>query len=279
MEVVMKGKFIINRKRRIFDLFILLALPIFFYSCVDSMIFHPPKCSYNTSRHLITISTADSQRIVGLYWSAEPHKYVILLSHGNAEDIGQLRDHIQRFKIEGSGILAYDYRGFGLSEGKATERNTYEDIEAVYRYLTNEQGVDPHQIIVHGRSVGCGPSVWLAEQYPVGGLILESPFLSAFRVFTRWPILPFDKYNNLSRIKDVHCPLLVIHGEQDKIVPFWHGETIYKEANHPKMHYWVEDAGHNDLISLAGKDYWKTLNDFKKLLTQSQNNKSVSDAN
>ena len=275
----MKGKHKINRKRRIFDLFILLTLPIIFYSCADSMIFHPPKCSYTTSRHLITIPTVERQQIAALYWPAEANNYVVLLSHGNAEDIGQLRGHIQCFNIEGFGILAYDYRGYGLSQGKPTERNAYEDVEAAYQYLTAEQKIDPSKIIVHGRSVGCGPSVWLAEQYPVGGLILESPFVSAFRVVTRWPILPFDKFNNLARIKNVHCPLLVIHGQQDQIVRFWHGQTIYDGANQPKMHYWVEGAGHNDLIYRAGKDYWKRLNDFKNFLTQPQNEKSVSDAN
>jgi len=270
-----KRKHKINRKRRIFDLFILLTLPILFYSCADSMIFHPPKCSYATSRHLITIPTADSQQIAALYWPAEPNNYVVLLSHGNAEDIGQLRDHIQRFHIEGFGILTYDYRGYGLSEGKPTEQNTYEDIEAAYQYLTAEQEIDPSQIIVHGRSVGCGPSVRLAEQYPVGGLILESPFVSAFRVVTRWPILPFDKFNNLARIKNINCPLLVIHGQQDRIVPFWHGQTIYEEANPPKMHYWVEDAGHNDLIYHAGKDYWKTLLEFEQLIERIQKEREL----
>jgi len=86
----------------------------------------------------------------------------------------------------------------------------------------------------------------------------------------RWAIIPFDKFNNLARIGHIHCPVLVIHGRDDRIVPFWHGRTLYSTANEPKMHCWVEHAGHNDLVYQAGDEYWKTLSQFRNLIQTTQ---------
>jgi fermentation-respiration switch protein FrsA (DUF1100 family) len=78
--------------------------------------------------------------------------------------------------------------------------------------------------------------------------------------------LPFDPYNNLSRIKNVNCPVLIIQGKEDEVVGFWHGPVLYEAANKPKMNFWVEDAGHNDLLWVAGEEYWRTLGRFKEML-------------
>lgn len=256
-----------TKKRRIFDLFLLLCIPLLFYSCVDAMIFYPPACSYRPSTHTVMIPVADQQQIAAYYLPPpDGSAPVVLFSHGNAEDIGHLRPFIQAYHLHGFGMLAYDYRGYGLSEGTPSEQNTYADIEAAWRYLTEQEKIAPSRIIIHGRSVGSGPSVWLAERHTPAGLILESPFVSAYRVMTRIPLIPFDKYNNLARIKKVDCPVLVIHGRNDRVVPFWHGQTLYNAANDPKHHYWVDNAGHNDLLDHAGQTYWTTLQTFKDQL-------------
>lgn len=264
----MKNKKPISKTRRIFNVALLLLIPIMFYSCVDSMIFFPPPVSYQPSSNLVMISGDLGQQIAAYDLARPEDGFVVLFSHGNAEDIGQNRAFFQQYQMQGVGILGYDYRGYGLSSGKPSETNTYRDILAAYTYLIHEKKIDPSQIIVHGRSVGSGPSVWLAANYPVGGLILESPFVSAFRVRTHWPIIPFDKYNNLARIKNIDCPLLVIHGQNDRIVGFWHGQRLYEAAAEPKMHYWVPNAGHNDLLFVAGKEYWNKLNEFFEIVKQ-----------
>jgi hypothetical protein len=102
----------------------------------------------------------------------------------------------------------------------------------------------------------------LASNHKVAGLILESPFVTAFRVVTRIPLLPFDKFRNIDRIKSVNCPVLVIGGKADKIIPFWHGEKLFEAANEPKFKLWVDDAGHNDLVMAAGNSYWDTIKRF-----------------
>ncbi|MHC4927961.1 MAG: alpha/beta hydrolase [Planctomycetota bacterium] len=234
------------------------------------MIFLPPAASYQRSSSLIMIPVENGQQIAAYYLPPENGDFVVLFSHGNAEDIGQNLGFFQEYQMQEVGILGYDYRGYGLSDGKASEQNTYRDIAAAYNYLIDQQQIAPERIIVHGRSVGSGPSVWLAANYPVGALVLESPFVSAFRVRTRWPIIPFDKYNNLGRIKNI---------KNDRIVGFWHGEKLYEAAAEPKMNYWVPNAGHNNLIYTAGDEYWDKLNEFIDLIQQYQSEKNVSDAN
>jgi fermentation-respiration switch protein FrsA (DUF1100 family) len=120
---------------------------------------------------------------------------------------------------------------------------------------------------VHGRSIGGGPAVDLASREPVGGLILESTFTSAFRVLSSIRIFPFDKFENLNKIAGVKCPVLVIHGKKDRTIPFHHGEILFAAANEPKASFWVDNAGHNNLFNVASERYLKTIRDFADKLS------------
>jgi hypothetical protein len=105
-------------------------------------------------------------------------------------------------------------------------------------------------IIALGRLLGGGVTVDLASRRPLGGLIIESTFVTAFRVLTKIPLFPSDKFRNISKIKNVNCPVLVIHGEDDEVIPFWHGEKLFQQANEPKLSLWVDGAGHNNFLKL-----------------------------
>lgn len=247
-------------------LFVLFFVLMFTYSFTDKMIFYPPAASYDEGSGIVRIDTGDGEMIAAMYFESPESGYTILFSHGNAEDIGQNREFFELLSECGFSVLAYDYRGYGLSDGRASEKHTYQDIEAAYDYLTGTLKVSGDSIIVLGRSVGAGPSLYLATKEKFAGLILESPFTSAFRIVTRVRILPFDKFDNLSRIKKVDCPVLVMHGEADNIVPTWHGKKVYEAANQPKMNLWVEGAGHNDLFWKAGDRYLETLEKFVSLI-------------
>jgi fermentation-respiration switch protein FrsA (DUF1100 family) len=91
---------------------------------------------------------------------------------------------------------------------------------------------------------------------------MESAFTSAFRVLTRIAILPFDKFPNLAKIRNIRCPVLVIHGKRDGVINFYHGQTLFAAANEPKRSFWVEQAGHNDLALVAGRRYSQELWNF-----------------
>lgn len=228
------------------------------WGCADAMIFHPPQSTYQDTPDIIKIKTVSGKTISAMYWTSPRAEWTFLFSHGNAEDLGVCLPFLRAVQAQGFNILAYDYQGYGTSQGRPSVSNTYEDIEAAYRYLTERIGTAPSRILVHGRSVGSGPSTWLAERKPVGGLVLEGAFTSILRVVFPVRLVPFDLYDNLGRIRKINCPVLVIHGDRDDIIPIRHGRTLYEQANNPKFCLWMENAGHNNLF-WSGNGYWTSL--------------------
>lgn len=249
---------------------IYVAVMILFYLISEQFIFFPPKASYKDSEQVIKIKTKSGKKISAYFFKNPKSKYTLLYSHGNAADIGQMRPIFELFFKQGYSIFSYDYQGYGTSEGRPSEKNTYEDIRAAFDYLTIDAGIPENNIILFGSSVGCGPTIDLAIEKPkVAALILESPFLSVFRVLTRIPLFPVDRYNNIKKVKEVKMPVLVIHGTEDTVIPTWHGERIFKAIPTQKQAYWVEGADHNDILYVAREQYWQALDKFVSTLNSS----------
>jgi len=246
--------------RSVFFIYPFLCFYAVFFS--DRMIFQPPAASYQDTSEIIKLSSANGMKISAVHFPNPQAQYTILYSHGNAEDLGYIWSVLQDIRDSGFAVFAYDYQGYGTSEGKPSEYNVYRDIEAAYGYLTEQLRVPPKQIILYGHSVGGGPAVDLASRQSVGGLVVESSFVSVFRVLTRIPLLPFDKFVNVDKIGKVRSPILVIHGKADQVVPFWHGEQLFAAAKQPKFNFWVDRAGHNDLMDVAGDRYATSLRSF-----------------
>ncbi len=237
----------------------------------DGVIFQPHPSSYKDSAEILKLTSANGKKISALYLPNASARFTLLVSHGNAEDLGDDRDWLEGLRRAGFNVFAYDYQGYGTSEGQASERTSYEDENAAYDYLIASLKTVPGRIIIFGRSVGTGPAVHLAARRPAAGLILQSAFVSAFRVLTRVPILPFDKFHNNKDIRRVHCPALIMHGTADGVIDFWHGQRLFDLANEPKQSFWVKGAGHNDLDYVAGAEYGKALQKFAALLENSAN--------
>ncbi len=252
--------------RSIIFIYAFLCFYAVFFS--ERMIFQPPAASYQDTSKIIKLSSANGMKISAVHFPNPQAQYTILYSHGNAEDLGNISSVLRQIRDSGFAVFAYDYQGYGTSQGTASEYNAYRDIEAAYNYLTQQLGVPTKQIIVYGRSVGGGPTIDLASRQKVGGLVVESSFVSVFRVLTRIPLLPFDKFVNIDKIGKVRSPVLVIHGKADEVVPFWHPEQLFAAAKQPKFNFWVDRAGHNDLMEVAGEGYAETLRDFAKMLSQ-----------
>jgi fermentation-respiration switch protein FrsA (DUF1100 family) len=242
------------------------ALLIFGIFLSDGVIFQPHLSSYQDTTEVLKLTTASTSRISAFYLPNASAKFTLLVSHGNAEDLGDARYWLEDLRKAGFAVFAYDYEGYGTSQGKPSEKHVYQDVEAAYDYLVVNLKVPPERVIIFGKSVGSGPAVYIAAIRPIAGLILQSPFVSAFRVLTRIPLLPFDKFPNYQRVAHVHCPVLVIHGTADEIIDIWHGHRLYDLANEPKSHLWVQGAGHNDLETLAGGDYPRALRQFARSL-------------
>jgi fermentation-respiration switch protein FrsA (DUF1100 family) len=242
----------------------LLYLSLVVIGCFlsDRLIFQPHPSSYRDTSELLKLTTENGNRITAIYLSNPGAKFTLLISHGNAEDLGDDREWYEQLRSAGFNVIAYDYEGYGTSEGAPSEKHAYQDEMAVYSYLLTTAKTPADRVILLGRSVGSGPAVYLAAQRRVAGLILQSPFTSAFRVLTRVPILPFDRFPNYKDIGSVHCPVLIIHGTNDSVIGIWHAKELYELANEPKSYLWVRGADHNDLEDVAGKTYLEKIQTF-----------------
>jgi abhydrolase domain-containing protein 17 len=251
-------------------IFIYAIVCLYVFLTADTKIFLPQLSSYQDTKDIIKITTPDQIQLSAIYLQNPASSYTILYAHGNAEDLGDIELVLQKLQGLDFNVFAYDYRGYGTSQGTPTEGNAYQDIETVYNYLTQQLGVPSQGIIAYGRSVGSGSAVDLASRKPLAGLVLESAFTSAFRVIVSFPILPFDKFPNLNKIKKVNCPVLVMHGKADETIPFHHGQQLFAATKSAKLSLWVDEAGHNDLMWVAGEQYAKILPKFAQLIKKAQ---------
>lgn len=245
---------------------IYLTFAIIIYSQVEKLIFLPPPSTYQDTEEIIKLTSEDGTKLSAIHLLNPDAKYTILYSHGNGSDLGMIKPRLEQLKDIGFSVLGYDYRGYGTSEGKPSEKNAYKDIDTAYNYLTQELNILPQQIIPFGRSVGGGSAIDLAVRKPVACLITESTFTSIFKVKVPIKILPFDKFDNFKKIKNVKCPILIMHGKLDEVVPFHHGEQLFKQAPEPKLSLWIDDAKHNNFQYVAGERYAKILKEFIELV-------------
>ena len=242
-----------------------ILLLIVTMGCSNRIIF-PGRNTYQDGPGIFKINTDDGLKLSAARLVNPKAEYTILFIHGNAEDIGDLSEFLELFCRHGFSVMSYDYRGYGTSQGKPSEKNSYRDAEAVYDYLVDDLQTPPDRIIVLGRSIGGAMAVHLACHKPMAGVILESTLLSAYRTIMPIPLLPFDKFKNIDKIKNIHCPILIVHGTSDRIIPFSHGKKLFGLANQPKQHLWVSGAGHNDLLWVAKDQYWDAIENFLKIL-------------
>jgi fermentation-respiration switch protein FrsA (DUF1100 family) len=213
----------------------------------------------------VELRTSDGVRLHGWWIPCLGSRIVTLFLHGNAGNITHRIEHARQITAAGSSLLLVDYRGYGKSEGRPSEKGLYRDADAGYAYLL-ANGFDPPRVVVHGESLGTAVAVDLAARRPCGGVILEAPFTSASEVAGR--VLPllgplvvwgFDTRRKISRI---HAPLLVMHGDRDEIIPFDMGRRVFQEAAEPKAFWAVPGGGHNDIPEAGGPAYQAKLREF-----------------
>lgn len=193
---------------------------------------------------------------------------VILWCHGNAGNLTGRGPEAGEMAARGASVLLFDYRGYGRSEGRPTEEGIYRDAEAAYRYLVEERGIPPDRIVLLGRSLGAAPAARLASTVDHAGLVLVSPFPDAAsmarRMFFGLPVGRFAaaRFPVAEWVAERDRPLLVMHGEADRIVPLELGRRVYAAAAEPKRLVVLERAGHNDIHRAAGEVYLDGLVGF-----------------
>jgi abhydrolase domain-containing protein 17 len=230
-------------------------------SMVGSVLYYPNYGSRHAPAGLQKIRSGTDE-IAVLHLPNPNARFTVWFFHGNAEALGDLEPFLITLRDRGYSVFAFDYPGYGVSTGKPSEQSLYAAARAVGAHLRDVLHVPADRTIIFGRSLGGGPAMQMAAEDKPAGLILQSTFVSVFRVVTRWPLLPFDQFENLKKISRVRCPVLVMHGQSDEVIPFRHGEALLAAANEPKRALWVAGATHNDFVAVAGSRFWNALREF-----------------
>ncbi len=253
--------------------YFLILLILFFFQ--RNLLYHPTENNYYGDKLVISvdkvkIKTKDDINLLGWYHKKKSKNYkTILFLHGNAGSLENRIHKINNFKNMNINFLIIAWRGFSGNQGKPNEKGLYDDARGAIHWLENE-GVKKKDIIIYGESLGTGVAIEVAQNNDFAGVILESPFTSMIDAAkNKYPFFPIklllkDKYESDKKIQNVKSPILIMHGEVDKIVPFWMGKKIYDIANEPKYSYFSKYDNHmmeyNENLLSALQKFINSLN-------------------
>ena len=215
----------------------------------------------------VALQTRDDVRLHAWFIPVERPRATVLFCHGNAGNISHRLDSIRLLHSLGLQVLIFDYRGYGRSEGAASEKGSYRDVDAAWRYLVDVRGLPEDRIILFGRSLGAAVAADLASRTRPAAVIMESAFTSvpdmAAGIYPWLPVrlLSRYRYDNLDKITQISAPLLLVHSRQDEIIPFAHGERLFERAREPKQFLEI-NGGHNDAFLTSRKAYTHGLKSF-----------------
>ena len=197
----------------------------------------------------VLLPTRDGETLVVWHAPASPGALTVLYFHGNGAGLSDRADRIRILQGAGYGVVMMAYRGYSGSSGSPSETANIADAMATYAWLRT-QGVAAEKIVLFGESLGTGVAVQMAAAKPVAGVILDSPFTSLVDVAAyHYRFLPIrwflrDRYVSTDFIGQVRVPLLIVHGEEDQIVPLVFGRRLFATANEPKQFVVFPGVGH-----------------------------------
>ena len=239
----------------------------------------PPDSALALKQRLVTFRSADSVALTA--WiipaaNAAPDAPWVLISHGNFGNVGYggRPQFYAWFRDLGVNLFAYDYRGFGASEGAPSEAGVYTDAAAAYRYLTDSLRVPPSRIILFGHSLGTGVTIELARHAPAAGMIVEDAYTSvADRGQEAFPLLPIkliaaSRFASIEKVGELRLPKLFLHARNDQTIPIAHGRKVFAAAAEPKEFVELE-AGHADAYTADRSRYYGAIGAFITRVTAS----------
>ena len=232
----------------------------------------PPPAELGLSPQRIEIPTDDGVTLVGWVISAPAESsggFWLLMCHGNAGNLAEFDRpvHYAGLRRMGLNLLAFDYRGYGESDGSPSEQGLYRDARAAYRYLRETRRVPPDRIIVFGHSLGSTVAVDLVSRVPAAGLILDGALTSVIdRGQELYPYIPVrwisgSRFNSLDKIPRIKIPKLFLHGVRDDVVPLAHGRRLFAAAAPPKTFVELQ-AGHGDGFEVDSATYFGSIARF-----------------
>lgn len=223
------------------------------WNLVERLCFPAPPPSYTLKsfpNELIVIPRADGFKVPCLFMPFKHARFLLIYFHGNAEDLGlchQFCSHIRdQFQVH---MLAIEYPGYGIAGGQCDEEQIMANAVAAMKFVTLVLQWPLDGIKLLGRSLGTGPAIAVAMQWKVAGVILVSPFVSIREVFRgqigKLADLITERFPNLERMDRIRSPTLIIHGQQDTLIPREHGERLFNQLRVKKMMVCPVEMGHN----------------------------------
>lgn len=238
-----------------------LAIVGYLYIAQDSMIFPSPDAQSNDWRNTpfgeTFIQTQDGEALFALHHPATEGEGTIILFHGNASTASSYLTKASEWVEKGFGALLVSYRGYPGSTGKASEQGLHLDAEAAYQFI-KDQGNGP--IALYGHSLGTGVATKLAAQSEIFALVLEAPYDALENIAAnRYPWIPVKsliahKFQSDRYIGDVSAPILIMHGDQDDVIPISHGRQLHQAAPSGAKFVELKGARHSNLGQYGGND-------------------------
>ncbi len=241
------------RGLRLFAGFLLAVGLCGYRSMIDRLVFFPSPDVGEPPRGAseLWLRAADGPRLHAWYIQPPGSTATLLWSHGNGGNIADRADVLLAFAARGLGVLAYDYRGYGRSEGTPTEAGVYLDAEAAYDAL-RQRDVAASRLVCFGESLGGAVSIHLATRRPCAAVAVVSAFTNLHDVarvhYGPFAMLAGDRFDSSARIASLSVPFFAVHGDRDEIIPFDLGERLFALAREPKTFLRVRGAGHNDIF-------------------------------
>ncbi len=249
---------------------------LFLGSCqnvVNQMAFHPdthstiPAGELPESVREIFITTRDGIKLHSYFLADSSSVHLLIYFHGNAGNLSGRLSDLQRIHHMGINVLGVEYRGYGRSTGRATETGIYEDGRAALAYARNNRGFPDSTIFLLGRSLGSTVAIHSAQNRKMAGIILVSPLSSAREQAGAMGLgfmasMAGNAFNNLEKARYIICPVLVIHGTADRVIPVEMGRALYKALPAPKYFTAIDGAGHNNLSTAGAPVYWPAIREF-----------------
>lgn len=221
----------------------------------------------------VYLETLDQETIHGWYIPAKDSKQSVLFFHGNAGNISHRLETINIYNKLGVNFFIFDYRGFGKSTGKPSEKGTYLDAKATWEFLINQKQFKPENIIIAGRSLGGGVASELTKNVKPAMLILESTFTSMVDVSRiHYPFMPASwivkhRYESIHNMKDITCPVMIIHSKYDEVIPIEQGKKLFDAANEPKSFIELQ-GGHGSGFLLSKQVYVDALDNALRSMSR-----------
>ena len=259
---------------------ILLALALMVRLIEPRLAFFPARGETFTPRDFgvadepMSIATFDGERLHGWALAHATPRAQIIYFHGNGGNLSVWAPILTAIARHGFSVLAFDYRGYGNSTGRPTERGLYRDVDAVVdRFWTSSKPGPP--VIYWGRSLGAAMAAYAATIRAPDGLILESGFPDVRSLVGRSLLgflVPFSTYRFpcAEFLQQARTPVLVMHGDDDHVIPMAQGRELFERIAGPKEFFTIRDGDHNDLTPPDPLAYWQAVDRFVASLSRTE---------